>query len=729
MDNISKTPIDLQEEGEEGFIKLAKERSLIASKYWQKTYDLSRTDTAFAYGDQWDDKSLEVRKGRPTLTLNKMGQFISRLVGDQRQNVQQIKCISSGSFDATLKNSAGTKDYKQSQVLEGLIRNIEIISNAPYQYKTAFQHSVEGGFGWLRVLTDYSDGDSFDLDLKIQAVRHKYTVMIDPDAVEPDASDMNYAFISERMSAKEFHQRYPSGVIADINRVTADHVAFWGVEDNVVVSEYFVRKPIVRSLLLMSNNETYWKDEVKDVLDELEKQGVTISRERKVNTYKVLWYKITAGGILEGPKEWVGSTIPIVPVWGKEINLEGKREFRGLIHDAIDAQRMHNYWMSAATERVALAPKAPWVGAAENFEGHEDKWDTANTKNWSYLEYNPTSTGDRPQRQDPPPMPSQELQIASLSEQGIKSSVGMYDAMLGQRSAEQSGIAIQSRQQQGDTANFVFTDNLNLSIQKVGKILLETIPAVYDGSRIIRMHFADGSGDFVEINKTILDEQTGNQVVVHDLAMGKYDCAVTTGPQYMTQRQEAANTMMELAKSIPQVAQVAPDLLDSNLDIPNSDILAERLKKTIPANMLSAEEQQEMAKNAPPPPPPPPPTPEQQKAQADMQMAQQKSQFDLQMQQLKIQEANIKLQTIQLEAQINMEVQREQANQTSATQNGNQDPKEDVALIQQIVSNTVAKAMASMIAQSRQSQQVQQSPQEEQQEPVDNPQEEQGEMQ
>lgn len=726
MDVITKKPIDMQEEGEEGLIKLAKERSLIASKYWQRTYDLSRDDTAFAYGNQWDDKALEVRKGRPTLTLNKMGQFIMRLVGDQRQNVQQIKCISAGNFDAVVQNADATKEYKQSQLLEGLIRNIEVISNAPYQYKTAFQHAVEGGFGWLRVLTDYTDGDSFDLDLKIQAVRHRYTVLIDPDAVEPDASDMNWAFITERMSAEEFHKRYPDGQIADLQRVTADHVPFWGVDKTVVVSEYFTRKPIVRTLLLMSNNETYWEDEVKDVLDELSAQGIKISRKRKVNTFKVLWYKITAGGILEGPKEWVGSTIPIVPVWGKEIDLDGKREFRGLIHDAKDAQRMHNYWMSAATERVALAPKAPWVGAAENFEGYEEKWNTANITNWSYLPYNTTPSGDRPMRQDPPQMPSQELQIASLSEQGIKSSVGMYDAMIGNRSAETSGIAIQSRQQQGDTANFVFTDNLNLAIQRVGKILLEAIPAVYDGNRIVRMHFADGTGDFVEINKTIWDEQTGREVIVHDLSMGKYDCAVTTGPQYMTQRQEAANTMLELAKVIPQVGQIAPDLLAGNLDIPNSDILAQRLKKMLPPNMLSPEEQQEIAKNSPPPAPPQP-TPEEQIAQMDMKSAQSKQQFELQMQQLKIQEANIKLQTMQLEAQNKMEEVNEPTDKTQSGKNVHEDAAQDEQLIQKLVKEQVAEVMAHIIAKRREQQQVQQSPQEEQQEPVDNQMEEQGE--
>lgn len=727
MDLIDKQPIDMQEAGEAGFIKLAKERARYCSSYWEATYAMSRIDTAFAYGDQWDSEALSVRKGRPTLVLNKLGQFISRLVGDQRQNVQTIKAIPSGNFDGKLKNADATKDYKLSEVLEGIIKNIEMISNAPAQYKTAFQHAVEGGFGWIRVLTDYTDQDSFDLDLKIQAIRHRYTVMIDPDAIEPDYSDMNYAFVSERMSIEEFKKRYPDGQVNDLQRMSSDQIGFWGNEKTVVVAEYFVRKQVTRELLMMSDNCTYWKDEVKDILDELATQGVTVSRTRKVKTYKILWYKINAAGILEGPKEWVGSTIPIVPVFGKEVDLDGKREFRGLIHDAIDAQKMHNYWMSAATEKVALAPKAPWVGAAENFEGHEEMWQTANTKNWSYLPYKETTSGARPVRTEPASMPSGEIQIAALSEQGIKSSIGLYDSMIGNRSNESSGIAIQQKQQQGDTATFVFTDNLNMAIQRVGKILVDTIPSVYDGNRIVRMHFADGSGDFIEINKTIQDTQTGKYVVVHDLAMGKYDVSVSTGPQYLTQRQEAASTMLEFAKVVPQAAQIGADLIATNLDAPNMDIMAERLKKLLPPNMLSPEEAQEIQKDSPPPQPNPQMQAEQQKLQMEQQAEQAKQQFDLQMQQLKLQEANIKLQTTQLEAQSKIQgMQNEQTNKAQADEGGYKDIEEDKQLIQSIVKDEVAQAIAEMIAHSRsQAQQPQvQSAQEEQTESMQNQQEE-----
>lgn len=48
-----------------------------------------------------------------------------------------------------------------------------------------------------------------------------------------------------------------------------------------------------------------------------------------------------------------------VPVYGHIIDVAGERRITGLIHPAIDGQRMYNYSVSAYVERVALMPKAP----------------------------------------------------------------------------------------------------------------------------------------------------------------------------------------------------------------------------------------------------------------------------------------------------------------------------------------------------------------------------------
>lgn len=685
--------------GTSGFLELARQRASTATSAWADNFNIAEEDVLFAYGEQWDDaaKRERMQEGRPTLTLNKMGQYIYRVVGDQRQNVQSIKFLPTNGDKANGRaiNLAGTKDYSLAEIYESITRNIEVQSNASYHYKTAFQHAVEGGFGWLRVYTDYSTQDAFDLDLVIKSVRNRWSVLMDPYAKEPDYSDANYCFISERMNKKEFEKRYPGKKIGELNGPNQEQFLNWIDDKTVRISEYFVRQPVTRTLVMMSNGETYYKEDVEPVLDELQKQNITIKRERKVQTYKVLWYKITAWDVLEGPIEWCGSTIPVVPVLGKEIAIKGQRYFRGLINDGKDAQRMLNYWQSAATERVALAPKAPWVAPAQSIENYMSIWQSANVKNWSVLPYNSIPSGERPTRMDPPPMPAAEIQLAATAEQGIKSSIGLYDVMLGNNSQEQSGRAIMARQQQGETSTYVFTDNLNLAITRIGKILCESIPLVYDSNRIMRLQFPDGSGDFVEINKTIIDEQTGNPIVIHDLGVGKYDVVVSTGPEYSTQRQQSTDAMIELARVIPQIAQVAPDIIAENIDAPNMDIVADRLKSTLPMNMLTPEDRQKIQQNAVPPQPNP-----------EQQMEEAKNQADMQIQQMKVEEEKIKLQIAQAQAQA--KVAELQAPKPEMENKGHEDEAQDRELIAQMIDDRLSQAFAQYIKMQRS-----QSPQEE----------------
>jgi len=668
VDIIKDEAIDLQEKGKDGFLKLARERAKKASDYWRENYQKAESDVKFIAGNQWDAKTKKERKdeGRPTLTINKTQQFISKVIGDQRRNKISIKVAptSANVSDLKLSNQAGTKDYSTSEVYEAIIRNIESISNAPDHYSVAFKHGVEGGFGFLRVLTDYSQDDSFDQDLKVKSIRNRWSVMMDPDATEPDYSDMNYCFINDKMSKVEFEKRYPGKQTGDFDAPIDDTYTDWQEDKSIRISEYYTRVPTVRSLLLMTNNEVYWEDEVEDVLDELSEQGIRIQRSRKVKTFKIKWDKITAWDILDS-KEWVGNRVPVVPVLGRELNLKGKRFFKGLIADSKDAQRMLNYWQSAATERVALAPKAPWVAPAKSIEAYGAIWKTANTKNYSVLPYTPLPGGDKPFRDAPPPMPSAELQMAVSMTGEMQGTIGIYDAGLGNRSNETSGVAIQARKEGSDTGTYEFIDNHAMALRSIGELLLMAIPKVYDSNRLIRLKFPDGSGDFVEINKTITDEQSGEEVIVHDLGMGKYDVVTEVGASFATKRMEAAQNMLEFSKAVPQAAQIAPDLIAQNMDFPNSQELTKRLKKTLPPQMLSQEEQEELQADQPEPQP----TPEQLEAQAEMQAKQQEQEFtmqqltvkqqiekdklnfQLQQEQIQLEIEKIKLSTVQLNAQ------------------------------------------------------------------------------
>ena len=343
-------------------------------------------------------------------------------------------------------------------------------------------------------------------------------------------------------------------------------------------------------------------------------------------------------------REFPTTTIPIVPVLGREVNIRGKKTFQGLITQAKDPQRMLNYWQSAATERISLAPKAPYIAEAGAVQGRIE-WNTANTKNWSILTYN--KGFQPPRREAPPSMPVAEMNMAQNMQQSIQSSIGIYDASIGKAGNETSGRAILARQSEADSGTFEFTDNLANAMRRIGILLVEMIPKVYDTERILRIKNQDGSGDFVEINKVIKDEQTDKEVVIHDLAMGKYDVTVTTGSSYATKRIETADSMLQFMQAVPQAAQVAADLVAENMDFNNSEAIAGRLKKMLPPNLLSPEEQEEIAKNTPKQEAPPP-SPEQIKAQADMEMKQLDMQMKTQEQQFQIQMEEIKLQTAEL---------------------------------------------------------------------------------
>ena len=206
-----------------------------------------------------------------------------------------------------------------------------------------------------------------------------------------------------------------------------------------------------------------------------------------VKSHKITHYLMTGAEVLE-TTAWPGRSIPIIPVYGEEVNIEGKRYFRSLIRDAIDAQRMHNYWRTATTELVALAPKAPFIGPEDAFTGKDArKWETANTEQHAFLAY---SGDQKPERQPFAGIPAGALQEAMNASDDMKAIIGLFDTEVDYPAA--SGKAIFYRERKGDVSTFHFIDNLSRAIRHGGRVILDLIPPVYSGQRIIRPHGQDG---------------------------------------------------------------------------------------------------------------------------------------------------------------------------------------------------------------------------------------------
>jgi hypothetical protein len=374
---------------------------------------------------------------------------------------------------------------------------------------------------------------------------------------------------------------------------------------------------------------------------------------------------MTGSEVLE-KNSWPGKYIPIVPVYGDEINVQGKRYFRSLIRDARDSQMMFNFWRTASTELVALAPKAPYIGPRGAFDG-DPKWQSANTKSHPYLEY---EGGIPPQRQPFAGVPAGALQEALNSSDDMKSILGIYDASLGARSNETSGRAIMARQREGDVSTFHFIDNLSRAIKYGGRCLIDLIPAIYNTERMVRVLGEDG-----EVRNVNVNGQPDEYGQVYELARGKYDLVVDTGPSFTSKREEMSQFLLEFMRSAPQAGPLVMDMVAKSMDFPESDKIARRFQSMLPPQIQQMESQGEKADS--------PEVLMQQLLQAQgqlQQMGQQMQQMQqaLEMEQVKAQ-ADLQAEREKTQMQIQAEIEKSRIKAQSEIQKAQLDIEGDIA--------------------------------------------------
>lgn len=553
--------------------------------YWSDDREAARDDIRFRAGEQWPDevKSQRERDKRPCLTVDKLNQYVRQIVNDGRQNRPSIK----------VRPVDSKADVATAEVFQGIVKHIEDRSGADAAYDTSLDGAATCGFGHFRVLTEYVGDESFDQEIVIRRIRNPLAVMIDPDSQEADGSDMKYAFIIEEMSKEDFKEKYPGKYPVDFS-AEKDYGDWFG--DHVRIAEYWHVEEEERELVQLSDGKILPRDKLDELKASIPDIESEIIESRMVPKRTVKYCKVSGNDFLEEAKEWPGKYIPIMTVWGNEIDIEGKVTHSGIIRPGKDPQRLYNYSRSAFAERVALTPKAPWVAAEGQVENYEDEWATANTDNHSVLRYTPTSLNGTPvpppQRINASDVPAGFAQDMQISEHDIQGAIGMYAASLGAPSNERSGKAIMARQREGDVGTFHYHDNLNRAIRYCGIVLIDLIPKIYNSARVIRILGYDGTPGEASIDpNTASASQKMGVGMVYNLGVGTYDVSLDTGPSYTTMRQESAAAMTEMVQANPALMQVAGDLIVKAMDWPGAQELADRLKLTLPPEITQAEMQ------------------------------------------------------------------------------------------------------------------------------------------
>lgn len=520
-------------------------------------------DVKFVCNDeQWPELVLQERTnaGRPAHTINRLAPILRQVVNEARANKPSIlvRPVDKGA------------DPDTAEILGGLIRNIESVSGADIAYDTAVEHAVAGGFGYWRVDIDYAHNDTFDKDILIRRIANPLSVYGDPDSYAPDGEDWNLAFVTDYIRKDEFKRRFRDAEMLDFEGGETLETHHEGEDAGVRVAEYWTRETVSKPIVLLSDGQIM---EAKEFTEQAEYfaqvLGIEVVGEREVMSYRTR-HRLISGAEVLSDNDWAGCYIPIVPVIGSEVIIKDKRHLRGLFRGAKAAQERYNYWVSAMTELIALSPRVPYIAPSGAFKSDRENWDRSNKEDLATLEYDGPVM---PQRQPPPQPSAGMLQEAMSAAEDIKAITGIYDASLGARSNEVSGVAINSRKRQGDISTFHFTDNQTRSIRQTGRILVDLIPKVYTQDRVVRVLGIDGKTEQVTLG------EPNEQGRIYDLGAGKYDVTVKAGPNYATQREE---TRAELADIIGKMGEPAAQMLAPiylrNCDWPGAEDVADRLE-------------------------------------------------------------------------------------------------------------------------------------------------------
>lgn len=537
---------------------------------WSSIYKLAKEDLQFQSDDeyaQWDQTDAQRRRetGRPAITVDKLTQFVHQVANDIRMNTPTINVIPS--------DEAGS--IETADVFKGKIKDIEYRSGADDAYDTAVTSAIKCSIGFIRVDHDYADEKSDKQELFIKRVVNPFAVILDSDSTESDGSDAMHGFVLDKMSAARFKEKYPG---KEVHSFEDEECGNYKDSDDVYVAEFIKIVETPRKIGFLEDGTS------EDVAEGKEYKTTRTTKDRVVTRY------ILSGKEVLEETRFPGKYVPIVPVYGEEAWEDGKRKLHSLIRKAKPAQRMHNYWASLETELLMKQPQAPVmapIGAVEDFV---DEWKDPNKA--MVLRYNTELNGKplpKPERLSPPQVPTGILNARMVTVDDIKGAMGIYNASLGERSNETSGVAINQRKIEGDVATYHFGDNLVKSITQVGRILVCAIPEIYDTPRVIRTIGEDDEPKPVGINGAMIDGQDQT----YDLRQGKYDVRVITGAPFTTRRQETAAALTQMFGSNPELMTVFGDIFFKNSDFAGAQAMAERAEKLLPPNLKDEEDDQE----------------------------------------------------------------------------------------------------------------------------------------
>ena len=338
---------------------------------------------------QWEPKWLSQAKNekKPRYTFDMVNPIVDQICSE----------ITQAEFDVKIAPAGGSATQSIANTYDGIIRNIETMSDASDVYAESARGMVVGGFDAWRVSQKYIDDDSFEQDLVIEKIGNAIDrVFFDPAAERQDKSDSRYCFVLHAISKEEYLRRWPDGSEESVSE-GRDGDAYYDKAEVIVIGEFIYCEESDRELVMFDNGAVHEADsELKKVADDFKAMGINEIQRRKRIQKTVCSRFFDGKDWLEDKSETVFSRMPVVPIYANYRITENKSIYWGVVEKLLVPQRVLNYSVSREIEEGALAPRAKFMMTPAQASGHEDTLATLNTNSDPVQFYNPDPDAPKP---------------------------------------------------------------------------------------------------------------------------------------------------------------------------------------------------------------------------------------------------------------------------------------------------------------------------------------------
>ena len=544
--------------------------------------DVRFTNVVGAQSEDAFDKREDVYRGE----INRVAGLVDQVTGGQRENRTNIKYLPTGK---------GT-DNDTANIKTGITRHIENSSDANSSYDIAFEESVTGGYGGWRIVSEYEE-EGFDQLILIKPVfSAASSLFFDVNSTEYTKKDAKHAFLVTGIHPDLFDTAYPNATISDFPRDKFNDSINkqWVTDDQLLIAEYWWKEPTIKKIAQLTDGRVIDLEEEKALLDELALKGITIATKkngaqviRDAKTHKVFMMKMNGAEFLTEPKEFPSKFIPLVPEYGRISHIENETHIRGLIRFAKDPQKYYNYETSNQIQISGELLDDPIWMTAKQAEGYEDDIEGFKINRPPVMLYNtdPEAPG-APARTGAPSVQQGAMARIKQAEMDIYATTNMYPPSLGLNVGLESGVALRHQDEKGDRGSYVFIDNHLKSIKYSGEIIEDMIGRINDVERAMAILNVDGTTEMADVNKfmfdeigePILDEQTGEQIILNDLRKS-FATTVSTSPAYNTRKEESLDQLIAMIGADDTFRAISTDLIAKNANILESDELYKRARK------------------------------------------------------------------------------------------------------------------------------------------------------